>query len=175
MLSNETACHSTAFVRTFGIGIGIAIGFFATRLDPDSDIESDDLDRSVGGEGLFGMYARLIGENVADRAEGPLLFLRRTLDVGLNEAVEVETDDGRVRLGRVAALDEQTVTLEVLDDTAGLVLEGTRVRFFGEPLQFRVGPGLLGRVFNGVGQPLDGGPPVAADRNLRVEYRRVIV
>jgi V/A-type H+-transporting ATPase subunit B len=115
------------------------------------------------------MYARLIGEDVADGAEGPLLFLRRTLDVGLNEAVEVEGADGRVRLGRVAALDEASVTLEVLDDTAGLALEGTRVRFFGEPLRFRVGPGLLGRIFNGVGQPLDGGPPVAAERAFRVE------
>jgi V/A-type H+-transporting ATPase subunit B len=115
------------------------------------------------------MYARLIGEDIADRADGPLLFLRRTLDVGLNEAVEVESADGRVRLGRIAALDEAVITLEVLDDTAGLALEGTRVRFFGEPLKFRVGPGLLGRIFNGVGQPLDGGPPVAARRALRVE------
>jgi len=115
------------------------------------------------------MYARLIGEDIADRADGPLLFLRRTLDVGLNEAVEVESADGRVRLGRIAALDEAVITLEVLDDTAGLALEGTRVRFFGEPLKFRVGPGLLGRIFNGVGQPLDGGTPVAARRALRVE------
>jgi V/A-type H+-transporting ATPase subunit B len=115
------------------------------------------------------MYARLIGEDIADRADGPLLFLRRTLDVGLNEAVEVETADGRVRLGRIAALDEESVTLEVLDDTAGLTLEGTRVRFFGEPMHFRVGPGLLGRIFNGVGRPVDGGPPVAAERALRVD------
>jgi V/A-type H+-transporting ATPase subunit B len=115
------------------------------------------------------MYAQLIGEDIAERADGPLLFLRRTLDVGLNEAVEVESADERVRLGRVAALDEGTVTVEILDDTAGLGLEGTRVRFFGEPLHFRVGPGLLGRIFNGVGQPVDGGPPVAADRSLRVD------
>jgi len=115
------------------------------------------------------MYARLIGEDIALRADGPLLFLRRTLDVGLAEAVEVETTDGRVRLGRIAALDEETITLEVLDDTAGLALTGTRVRFLGEPLRFHVGPGLLGRIFNGVGRPLDGGPPVAATRGLRVE------
>jgi len=115
------------------------------------------------------MYARLIGEDIAERADGPLLFLRRTLDVGLNEAVEVESADGRVRLGRVAALDEESVTLEVLDDTAGLSLEGTRVRFFGEPLRFHVGPGLLGRIFNGVGRPLDGGPPVAAQHAFRVD------
>jgi len=115
------------------------------------------------------MYARLIGEDIAERADGPLLYLRRTLNVGLNEAVEVESADGRVRLGRVAAVDDDSITLEVLDDTAGLGLEGTRVRFFGQPLHFPVGPGLLGRIFNGVGRPIDGGPPVAADRALRVD------
>jgi V/A-type H+-transporting ATPase subunit B len=115
------------------------------------------------------MYARLIGEDIANRVEGPLLFLRRTVDVGLNESVEVQGADGRLRLGRIAALDEESATVEVLDDTAGLSLEGTRIRFFGEPLRFHVGPGLLGRVFNGIGRPLDGGPPLAADRALPVE------
>jgi hypothetical protein len=52
------------------------------------------------------MYARLIGEDIANRVDGPLLFLRRSVDVGLNEAVEVEDDDGAVRLGRIAALDQ---------------------------------------------------------------------
>ena len=117
------------------------------------------------------MYARLIGEEIAYRAEGPLLFLKRPLDVGLNEAVEVEVEgaDGSVRLGRIAALDEDSVTVEMLDETAGLALSGTRVRFLGEPLRFHVGPGLLGRLFNGIGQPLDGGPPLAAARALRVD------
>ena len=115
------------------------------------------------------MYARLTGEDIAERVDGPLLFLRRSVDVGLNEAVEVEGDDGSVRLGRVAALDQETVTVEMLENTAGLKLAGTRVRFFGEPLRFHVGPGLLGRVFNGVGKPLDGGPPLAAEQAFRVD------
>ena len=115
------------------------------------------------------MYARLTGEDIATRVDGPLLFLTRSVDAGLNEAVEVEDVDGRVRLGRIAALDEETLTVEMLDDTAGLRLAGTRVRFFGEPVRFHVGPGLLGRIFNGVGRPLDGGPPLAAERALRVE------
>jgi len=115
------------------------------------------------------MYARLIGDDIANRVDGPLLFLRRTVDVGLNEAVEVEDAGGGVRLGRIAALDEEAITVEMLDDTAGLSLQGTRVRFFGEPLRFHVGPGLLGRIFNGVGQPLDGGPPLAAQQGFRVD------
>ena len=115
------------------------------------------------------MYARLIGEDIANRVDGPLLFLQRTVDVGLNEAVEVEDPSGQVRLGRIAALDEDSVTVEMLDDTAGLRIDGARVRFFGEPLRFHVGPGLLGRIFNGVGKPLDGGPPLAAQRAYRVD------
>lgn len=112
---------------------------------------------------------RLTVEGAATRLEGPLLFLRRTLDVGLYDAVEVRGADGRSRLGRIAAIDEQFMTIEVLEATAGLSLEGSVVRFRGEPLTFGLGPGILGRVFNGVGQVIDGGPPVAAHRSVPIE------
>ena len=112
---------------------------------------------------------RLTVEGAATRLEGPLLFMRRTVDVGLADAVEVTGRDGRVRLGRVAAIDQDIVTLEVLENTAGLSLEGTVVRLLGEPLSFSLGPGVLGRVFNGVGQVIDGGPPVAAHRQVAIE------
>ncbi len=108
-------------------------------------------------------------EGAATRLEGPLLFLRRTLDVGLYDAVDVRGADGRSRLGRIAAIDEQFMTIEVLESTAGLSLEGTVVRFRGEPLSFGLGPGILGRVFNGVGQVIDGGPPIAAHRKVPIE------
>jgi V/A-type H+-transporting ATPase subunit B len=108
-------------------------------------------------------------EGAATRLEGPLLFLRRTLDVGLYDAVEVLGRDGPARLGRVAAIDEQFMTIEVLESTAGLSLEDTVVRFRGQALSFGLGPGILGRVFNGVGQVIDGGPPVAAHRTVPIE------
>lgn len=112
---------------------------------------------------------RLTVEGAATRLEGPLLFLRRTVDVGLYDAVEVRGPDGRARLGRIAAIDEQFMTIEVLESTAGLSLEGTVVRLRGEALTFGLGPGILGRVFNGVGQVIDGGPPVAAHRTVPIE------
>jgi len=115
------------------------------------------------------VYARLTAEDVATGLDGPLLFLRRTVDVGLSEAVEVMGADGARRLGRVAALDEESVTVEMLDETSGLALGGARVRFLAEPLRFRVGPGILGRVFNGVGKTIDGGPPLAASKAFRIE------
>jgi V/A-type H+-transporting ATPase subunit B len=112
---------------------------------------------------------RLTAEGAATRLEGPLLFLRRTLDVGLHDAVEVTGPDGRARLGRVAAIDDELMTIEVLESTSGLTLPGTVVRFFGEPLSFGLAPGILGRVFNGVGQVIDGGPPIAAKQRQRIE------
>ena len=66
------------------------------------------------------MHPRPLVEGAATRLDGPLLFLRRTLEVGLNDAVEVRGRDGRVRLGRVAALDDEFLTIEVLETTAGL-------------------------------------------------------
>jgi V/A-type H+/Na+-transporting ATPase subunit B len=108
-------------------------------------------------------------ENAATRLEGPLLFLKRTLNAGLGDAVEVQGSDGRARLGRVAALDQDFMTIEVLESTAGLTLAGTVVRFHGQPLSFGLGPGILGRVLDGVGRPLDGGPPVAARESYPID------
>jgi V/A-type H+-transporting ATPase subunit B len=115
------------------------------------------------------MHDRLIVEGAATGLDGPLLFLQRTVEAGLNEAVEVTGADGRARLGRVATLDDDSMVIEVLESTAGLSLAETRVRFRGQSLHFNVGPGLLGRVFNGVGKVIDGGPPIAAAKSLRID------
>ncbi len=115
------------------------------------------------------MLDRLIVDGAGTKLDGPLLFLKRTVEAGLNEAVEVTGTDGRARLGRVATLDDEYMIVEVLESTAGLALADTRVRFHGQPLHFSVGPGILGRVFNGVGQVMDGGPPIAATQNFRIE------
>jgi V/A-type H+-transporting ATPase subunit B len=117
------------------------------------------------------MRAELSARGTISRIDGPLLFLRRNVEVTLGEAVEVLVEDERPprpRTGRITGLDADTIVVEVLESTQGLSLDGARVRFRGEPLRFGVGPGLLGRVFNGMGQPADGGPPVAA-----VEWRRI--
>jgi V/A-type H+-transporting ATPase subunit B len=115
------------------------------------------------------MQPRVTVHDAATRIEGPLLFMRRTLDVGLNEAVIVTGRDGAARLGRIAAIDEDLVTIEMLDPTEGLGLSDTIVRFLGEPIDFGVGPGVLGRVFNGIGEVIDGGPPLAVERRLRID------
>jgi V/A-type H+-transporting ATPase subunit B len=115
------------------------------------------------------MRADLLLEDAVTRVEGPLLFARREARVGLNAAVEVLGGDGHRRLGRVAAMDEESMVIEVLQSTTGLALPDTRLRIRPEPLLFGVGPNLLGRTFDSVGRPLDGGPPVAARARMRIE------
>ncbi len=115
------------------------------------------------------MLADLLLEDSVTRIEGPLLFARREARVGLNAAVEVQGDDGVVRLGRVASLDESSMVIEVLQSTTGLGLGATRLRLRPEPLLLGVGPNMLGRVFDSLGRPIDGGPPVPARARMRIE------
>ena len=115
------------------------------------------------------MEPELLLSGAVTRIEGPLLFLRRQVSLGLNTAVDVLDRDGRRRVGRVAALDESVAIIEVLESTTGLGLQETRIRVHDQPLLFPVGPGLLGRVLNSVGEPLDDGPPVAAARRMRID------
>lgn len=115
------------------------------------------------------MSAEVLLSHAVTGLQGPLLFARREANVGLNEAVEVIGADGRQRIGRIAALDEAAMVIEVLESTTGLDLDSTRIRIHQRPLEMALGPNMLGRVFNSIGQPIDGGPAVAARQRLRVD------
>jgi V/A-type H+-transporting ATPase subunit B len=115
------------------------------------------------------MRADVTLSGAAHRLEGPLLFARREADVALNDAVEVIGDDGSARVGRVSAVDDDNMVIEVLESTTGLGLDATRIRILHRPLEMAVGPNLLGRVFNSVGLPIDGGPPVPAAQMMRID------
>jgi len=115
------------------------------------------------------MHAHFYVEGAATRLEGLLLFLRRKVKAGLNDAVRVRGRDGCPRLGRIVAMDEAFFTVEVMDSTAGITLPEVTVDFSGRRLGFDLGPGLLGRIFNGVGEVIDGGPPIAALRRYDID------
>jgi V/A-type H+-transporting ATPase subunit B len=115
------------------------------------------------------MRADVVATGAVRRIDGPLLFVERTANAGLNTAIGVVGADGRERVGRIAAVDENSLVVEVLESTSGLGLADTRLRIRGEPLTFGVGPGLLGRVFDSLGRPIDGGPPVPAVERRRID------
>jgi V/A-type H+-transporting ATPase subunit B len=100
-------------------------------------------------------------ENAAKSLDGPLLVLEREIDCGLEDAVEVIGTDGEPRLGRVVALRPDAIVVDIHASGRDLPLTGLQGRFHGKPLTFGVGPGLLGRVLDGTGAPIDDGPPLA--------------
>jgi V/A-type H+-transporting ATPase subunit B len=98
------------------------------------------------------------------RIEGPLVVVERTGSVGYDEVVEIIDPLGHPRLGRVLEVGEGTAVVEVFAGTRGLSIDGTRVNFQGMPFQIPVAEEMLGRIFNGLGMPLDGGPQPLAER-----------
>ncbi|MFO8064482.1 MAG: V-type ATP synthase subunit B [Spirochaetota bacterium] len=105
--------------------------------------------------------------------EGPLVFVEKTHPVGYRELVELVTEHGEVRLGMVLETSENYVVAQIFEGTSGLTMPGTRVRFRGEPLSVPVGEDMLGRVFNGVGAPRDGGPPPAGVAHRDINGRPI--
>ena len=101
--------------------------------------------------------------------QGPLVFVKNVSDVGLYERVDVLTNTGIRRTGRVVSIAGEKLIVEVYQGTDGLSLQQTRLRFLSEPVRMDVGPGMLGRVYNGIGEPVDGGPPTNAAQRLRVD------
>ncbi|MGZ4292394.1 MAG: V-type ATP synthase subunit B [Gaiellaceae bacterium] len=96
-------------------------------------------------------------------AHGPLLVVEGVSGVGWDEVVEVRLDSGEVRHGVVLDVTDTLAVVEVYEGTAGLHLNGVKIAFTGSPLRIPVGEGWLGRICNGRGEPLDGGPPVVGD------------
>ncbi len=103
-----------------------------------------------------------------NQIDGPLIMVKGIHNVGYNELAEVVDPTGKVRLGMVLETSSGAAVIQVFEGTLGLSIPETRVRFRGEPLTFGVGAEILGRVFNGLGAPIDGGPPPRADAVMDV-------
>ncbi|MFF3734507.1 V-type ATP synthase subunit B [Streptomyces sp. NPDC002476] len=91
---------------------------------------------------------------------GPLAVVDGVSGVGWDEFVLVTLESGEQRHGLVLEVDREVAVVQVLEDTAGMDPACVRMAFAGGPLRIPVGPGWLGRVCNGRGEPVDGGPPV---------------
>ncbi|MBI5943267.1 MAG: V-type ATP synthase subunit B [Chloroflexi bacterium] len=100
--------------------------------------------------------------------KGPLIFVDRIADVAYNEIVEIISPDNQTRLGQVLEVDQQRCMVRIFLGTSGLGLDRTRVRFTGDVARLGVSLSMLGRVLNGSGQPIDGGPPIIPERSLDI-------
>lgn len=121
-------------------------------------------------EELKGQVIEQGGQEVlgVSRVEGPILVVESAGGVGYDEEVEVLDSSGTVRRGRVLESGIGYAVVQVFSGTTGLSIDGTRVRFLGGPLYIPVAEEMLGRVFGGLGTPIDGGPMPLTDINRDV-------
>ncbi len=103
-----------------------------------------------------------------DKIEGALVFVSKTHPVGYRELIECIDREGNPRLGIVLESSTNFVVAQIFEGTSGLTLPQTRIRFSGKPLTISISKDMLGRVFNGLGQPIDGGPVQRSDIELNV-------
>jgi V/A-type H+-transporting ATPase subunit B len=101
-------------------------------------------------------------------ARGALLFMQGVEEVALGDRVTVRDHRGQIRNGQVIRTSNDSVLVQVFEGTEDLDLETTWVRFLEEPFEVPLSPDVLGRVFNGIGAPLDGRPPVISDLQRNV-------
>jgi V/A-type H+-transporting ATPase subunit B len=107
------------------------------------------------------------------RIEGPIVVVRRVAGVRYDEVVEIRDARGRLRRGRVLEVGEEAAVVEVFAGTTGLSIDSTRVRFLGQPLHIPVTDEMLGRVFDGMGVPIDGGPQPLTNRYADVNGKPI--
>ncbi len=106
---------------------------------------------------------RTVGE-----VAGPLLFVSKVKGAAYNEMVEIRSADGSVKYGQVIELAGELAVVQVFGPTAGLDVERTNVRFRGEVAKMPCSVNLLGRILNGMGQPIDGGPEVFPEEEREI-------
>jgi len=98
------------------------------------------------------------------KVSGPLMIVESVSGVAYGEVVEIVTPDGNTKRGQVLDAYEDRAIVQVYEGTSGIDTSRTRVRFTGDTVKFGVGAELIGRIFNGKGMPIDGGPmPIFED------------
>ena len=93
----------------------------------------------------------------------PLMVIDRVEGVTYDELAEIELPNGEVRRCKVLEVDGDRAVVQLFESAQGINLAQTKVRFLGHPLELAVSEDMLGRVFNGMGRPIDGGPDIIAD------------
>ncbi|MEZ0290393.1 MAG: ATP synthase subunit B [Sulfolobales archaeon] len=99
---------------------------------------------------------------------GPLLVVEKTSDVAYDELVSIELPNGEKRSGRVLEVGMGYAIVQVFEGTIGISPRGTRVRFLRKTMEIPVSEDMLGRIFDGLGRPIDGGPEIIAEEKRDV-------
>ena len=99
---------------------------------------------------------------------GPLMIVRGVDGVAYDELGEIELPDGETRRCKVLEVNGNDVVVQLFENTAGINLEESKVRVLGHAQQLGVSEDMLGRVFSGMGKPIDGGPELIAEKKMDI-------
>lgn len=99
---------------------------------------------------------------------GPLMLVDGVEGVKYDELVEIEQADGEIRLGKVLEVNGSNALVQLFEASQGLKISTSKARFIGHGIELSVSEDMLGRVFDGMGRPADGGPEIIADKRLDI-------
>lgn len=101
-------------------------------------------------------------------AVGPLLVVTNTQGVTYNEFVKIKTNNGNIRYGKVLEVEDDKAIVQMFTSGQGLGIHDSTVKFAGHGLEVAVAPNILGRVFDGLGNPKDGAAPLITDKRMDI-------
>ncbi|MBR0575829.1 V-type ATP synthase subunit B [Proteiniclasticum sp. BAD-10] len=99
---------------------------------------------------------------------GPLMVVDGVEGVKYEELVEIELQTGQKRRGRVLEINGDKAMVQLFEGSTGINLKGTKVRFLGKPLELGVSESMIGRIFDGLGRPKDGGPEIIPESRMDI-------
>lgn len=99
---------------------------------------------------------------------GPLMLVKQVEGVAYNELGEIELKNGEIRRCKVLEIDGTNALVQLFESSSGINLAESKVRFLGKSMDLAVSPDILGRVFDGMGNPIDDGPAIIPDKRLDI-------
>ena len=103
-----------------------------------------------------------------EEVAGPLMLVKQVDGVKYDELGEIELPGGEIRRCRVLEVNGRNVLVQLFDSSAGMSLAQSKVRFMGHGVELSVSENMLGRVLDGMGEPMDGGAPILARKRLDI-------
>ena len=104
---------------------------------------------------------------------GPLMLIDCVDGVKYDEIGEIKLQNGEKRLCKVLEVNENKALVQLFESASGINLEKSKVRFFGRGLEFGVSKDILGRVFNGMGEVIDGKPNIIPDKKVDINGKPI--
>lgn len=103
-----------------------------------------------------------------EEVAGPLMLVRDVEGVTYNELGEIELENGETKRCRILEIDGTNALVQLFENSTGINLSNSKVRFTGRQMELGVSADMLGRVFDGLGNPIDGGPEIIPEKRMDV-------